>query len=563
MEGVLPSGAPLEGVRFGQVRVSGQQAACVQCHRRSGMGAVEGEALIEPITGNYLFSTPDKSQLAVMDQRVSKSFNLAHPPYDEATLARAVRQGMNVNGRSMHVMMPRFELDDASFQALSAYLHQLTTQWSPGVGAQTVRLATIIAPGVDPKRRQVLLDMLQTAVRQKNANTALGTSAGRRHHMATAAEMVLGTERKWELDVWELQGEPGTWQAQLQAKYDKAPVFAVLSGLSEGTWEPVHAFCETQKLPCWFPIVDAPVVRAGDFYSLYFSRGVLLEADVLASHLLQTKDKSKGPVVQIFRDDHVGRAAAAEFAQQYTGAAAAKVMMKPVPTGDAAALRAALAQLPQDATLVLWLRSADTAALAGVKLATRGEVYFSGQLLSDAADVPAQWRERSRLVYSYELPDHRGQSLVYFYQWLKLRRLPVVDEPMQSKAFFAASYLTDTLVDMLDNLYRDYLIERAENMISRREGSRAEEEAHSSQMMRRAARAQIMSLRRSASAAGASAVHVPSDHAEPMGERQSTTVYPRLTLAPGQRFASKGAQIARFSTAASSALVAQSDWMVP
>ena len=45
-----------------------------------------------------------------------------------------------------------------------------------------------------------------------------------------------------------------------------------------------------------------------------------------------------------------------------------------------------------------------------------------------------------------------------------------------------------------------------------------------------------------------------------IGARQSTTMYPRLSLAQGQRFASKGARIAHVGP--DGVLVADSDWIV-
>jgi hypothetical protein len=110
---------------------------------------------------------------------------------------------------------------------------------------------------------------------------------------------------------------------------------------------------------------------------------------------------------------------------------------------------------------------------------------------------------------------------------------------------------------MLDNLYRDYLLERAENMISRREGTRAQDEDQARQSMRRTARALLASRR----AAG----DVSPETADPqtLGLRQSTTVFPRLELASGQRFASKGAYIVRFADPHSDTLIAETPWIVP
>jgi len=56
MEGILPSGAMLTGIRFGNTIVSGARAACVNCHRRSGMGQVEGDLQVPPINGEFLYA---------------------------------------------------------------------------------------------------------------------------------------------------------------------------------------------------------------------------------------------------------------------------------------------------------------------------------------------------------------------------------------------------------------------------------------------------------------------------------------------------------------------------
>ena len=55
LRGVLGSGAPLEGTREAGVVTTAADAACVNCHQRSGLGSVEGSLSIPPVTGEYLF----------------------------------------------------------------------------------------------------------------------------------------------------------------------------------------------------------------------------------------------------------------------------------------------------------------------------------------------------------------------------------------------------------------------------------------------------------------------------------------------------------------------------
>jgi cytochrome c553 len=541
-EGIRPSGAPLTGTRLGGAAVSGADAACMTCHRRSGMGSVEGDIQVSPITGNYLFGLGDKP-VATMDPRSGKAFNRKHDPYTTRSLAEALRQGMNNAGRQMSAAMPRYALDDREIGAVAAYLKQLSRQWSPGVSADTIRFATVITPGVDPKRRQAVLDMLRTAFVQKNGSTFPG-----RRYMTSSAEMMLGTGRKWALDVWELQGPPDTWEGQLEERYRRQPVFALVSGLSDTTWEPVQRFCQQERVPCWFPSVDLPPGGQG-FYSVYFSRGVALEAAVLAKHLRDDKDARPRRLVQVYRDDYVGRGAA-EALRQALADSGIQVEDRVLGDGPDGLSRAVATIAPGDAAM-FWLRAGDLAALEKVP-PLPSPAYFSAELADgEHGPFPASWKAHARLVYPYELPDKREANLAYFRAWLRLRRLPLVDEPLQSEVYFALNFLTDTVGDMLDNLYRDYLMERAEDMISRREGITAEDQARARDVFREPERLLPVRYR------GA----MPEGRQQ--GRQQGTTIYPHLSLGPGQRFASKGGYIVRFAGAGDDKLVAESDWIVP
>jgi cytochrome c553 len=562
VEGLLPGGKPLTGTRYG-TRVDGRPAACVICHRRSGMGSVEGDELVAPITGNALFMT-GAQVVATMDPVRGKLMNQAHEPYTERSFALAMREGTHVSGRVMNQLMPRYKLADNELRALSAYLRTLSSQWSPGADAQALHLATVITPGVDEARRKAFLDTLQAAVGQKNGSTLPG-----KRHMVGAAEFAMRTERKWDLRIWELQGPASTWGAQLAEFYRADPVFAILSGLSEGDWAPVQDFCEQQGLPVWFPIVTAvPGNAAQGQYSLYFSRGVALEAAAAAEHFRQL-DRAVRParVVQVVGAGTAAAVGAAAL-EQALAASGIKVATRRVDEATPQALRQALSELSERDAIMLWLKPAEVNALGGLA-PPPARPYFSATLAgAERIALDAAWKSAGRLVYPYELPHKRGANLAYFRTWINQRQIELVDEAMQSEAYFAVAYLSETVSEMLNNLYRDYLIERAENMLSRREGRKANEETHERQTIRSRYVSLLMSGQAGgvtgASAPGATgpqrAVVTPEDY---LGRRTGTTIYPALGLGPGQRFASKGAYIVRFDVADGNALVAESSWLVP
>lgn len=528
--GILPDGSTLRATRMGQMTVEGPLAACVSCHRRSGMGTVEGNLQIQPVNATFLFAGAGDRTMASMDLRGAKRMNQVHVPYDDSSLARAVRAGVNANGQTMSELMPRYEMDSAVMVALTAYLRQLSVHWSPGVTDEVLRLATVVTPDVSPRRRRAFLETINTILLRKSGSTAPG-----KRHMFSAAELVLNTSRHWVLDVWTLEGPPESWREQLEAFYRQNPVFALVSGLAGDTFDPVTQFCEDQQMPCWFPSVSSPVEKPG-FYSVYFSRGVGLEADLLATYLRSHPSpvQSGRRIIQIYRESQTGRRAAGRLSGALDGAGLTienHAMVEMSVDG----LHRALKGVKQDDVVMLWLEAEALALLERVAVPT-ATVYFSAELAGgERAPLPSSWRRVARLLYPYALPDRRIANLAYFTRWVQENHLQVLDEPLQAEVFFALEFFTETVADMLDNLYRDYLMERAESMLSEGEGRKAE----SRTLARRTAGGR------------------ESDTLAQTG----TSPYPQLGLGPDQRFASKSGYVVRFDR--DGRLVPVTELMVP
>lgn len=558
-EGRRADSAPLRGVRGNGVEVRGAAAACVGCHRPSGMGSVEGDVQIRPITGRYLFAAGKDRHYAVMDPRVGKQLNEDRPVYTTDSLERAVREGIGSDGRVLNPMMPRYAMEAGDVQSLQSYLQQLSGEWSPGVTADTIHLATVIAPGMDPLRREIFVQMMEAAVRQKNANTVGGRRSQGRRNMISPVEHMQQTERQWSLEVWQLEGEPSTWAEQLVHRQAQRPAFALVSGLGSGEWAPVHEFCEAKRVPCWFPSVDQPPAEAGR-YALYFQRGLALEADVLVAHWKQ-QGATPRRVVQVLRDEPAAVGAATRLEQALRGQRtrlSRHTLAAPPAVSD---WRRMLADLRPGDALVIWLPADDLAVLADLA-PPRSDIYLSGARTGiEPRAVPAAWRAKAMLTYPFELPHARQSNQSYFFRWLDTWNIPLRDLRLQSEVYFAMTYLNDTLAEMLHNLYGEYLVERAEQMIRRREGGRAEQEARERRQLRSVSavalrRQQVSQVERGMLTAESA---MPPASSWP----ESTTIYPRLTLGPSQRFASKGAYIVRFDPADADRLLPVGEWIVP
>lgn len=506
-QGILPTGEPLQGTREAGMHVDGEVAACVNCHRRSGLGMIEGHVSIPPIAGSYLFH-PRAATADELDLPFVAGMRADRDPYTYATLARAIRQGVGADGRPLDVLMPRYDLDDAQMAALIGYLNRLSPGPVPGVTDSVLHFATIFTPDSDPVVRQGVLNVLTRFFEDKNHFTRAQSP-----RLRSSRRLRFKVNRHWELHVWQLKGAPGTWEAQLRALQAAQPVFAVISGLGGRTWAPVQQFCEAEALPCLFPNVDLPVDNERDFDTVYFSKGVLLEAELIA-HALRASDEKPGThrLVQVYRTDDVGAAAAGKLRSLLDQSGWHADDGSVAAGAPRAALRAAVARVRPGDTLALWLRPADVAALGPLPEGVSG-VYMSGRMGGlDDTPLPEAWRASTHMAYPFDTPAHRTVQVDYPLGWFRIRQIPVVAEQIQADTYLACIILSDTINHMVDTFIRDYLVERIEEMLE---------------------------------------------------HRILTGYYPRLALAPNQSFASKGGYIVHFAPGGGKHVVADGEWITP
>jgi hypothetical protein len=516
-EGVLPDGTPLRAMRPEGFALEGEHAACATCHRRSGMGSVEGSVdrtiLVPPVAGPVLFE-PARFHDTYLDPYhhwvPSESWGraLTRGAYDDETLARALREGLDPDGKRLVAPMPRYELDAAGVAALAVYLRSLTIRPAPGVEAATLHLATIVTPDAPPEDASAVLGVLR-------AWSAAVRPSG----------------QAWRLHVWELTGEPDTWQSQLEARYREEPVFAVLSGAGGAEWTPIHRFCEAERLPCVLPSTEVAPEDPEGFYSVYFSPGVVLEARILSRSLSAVQGAgAPARIVQIV-SDATGRRAAETLGREASSTGPPTVARQHRPTAPGSAL----ADLSADDALILWLRPAalEQLAAAAPEGPPAGRVFLSAFLAPpDSLSLPRPWKVRATWVTLFDDLGLQGEiAKLRLRGWLEARKIPPGGGMRAAGDAYAASHLfADSLAEIREQevrrprvpLSREHLLEVLETEVDKY-----------------------------------------SDGTQLVDPDAHVAFYGRMSLGPGQRTAVRGGSLVRYASPDSNELVAVGSRIVP
>lgn len=516
-KGVLPSGEPMQALVQGDIPVDGRMFSCESCHLRSGLGANEGEVITLPTNATELFKTftmaAEEAHTGWSTVPPAIDGGIRRPAYTEQTLSEALRNGIDPAGREFAPAMPRYALDEREMAILVYYLKNLSAIPSPGVDQTTMHLATIVSTDLPARQRQAFLMTLQGYVDAHNGET--------RQEMRRAKEApffdrpMYAPFRRLHLHVWELKGPRESWGSQLREYYRQTPVFAVLSGMVSGDWAPIHRYCEEQLLPCLFPLTRFPVITENDWYTLYFSKGYYQEGEAVARYLKNVAAASPLPrIVQIYRDDPVGRALARGFTENWQKTGLSVPLEHALPLGASLAERWPRLMAEADGAIVLlWLDGESLPLLDAWSTGAKPtSLFLSASLIGgELKAIPPSARDFVRVAYPWRLPQDAVKVEQVIRSWLKVRKIPEVDLPVQAAAYYVGWHLSSTLMMMKTNYYRDYLLDVSDMMND-------------------------------------------ADYA--------IAAYPRLSFGLGQRYAAKGCYIVQLNDTGNPEPVPGGDWVV-
>ncbi len=474
-------GLPVVASGFGAVRLEGQEAACAQCHRRSGYGSIEGGVFIPPITAPFLFegrqlTRNDRFRAIFMlnQSPVSRARirdPLVRPPYDADSLALAIREGTDAGGNALDPMMPRYELSPVDQANLSAYLRTLSAEIAPGIDEVFVHLATVIDERVDQTDRSAMISTMNSFIDWFNERMR-GNVAHSAHALYSGSQF-LNYVRLFKLHVWALEGDESTWSSQLESHINRQPVFALVGGLVEGPWQPVARFCEQVAIPCIFPNADLLGVEEEPTggYTVYFSRGLELEADLIAHHVATEMPAPER--VLILHDTSVrGRVPAARLeAQLRAWMPGIELERRELPDSDpAAGLNIQPLEHPSARSLVSIWGSRQTLQDLSTSLAqltaSEWNVTLPSATLEWLADdlngATAQW---VLMGYPYALPTSYHPDAYRARAWMMTRGIDRSSERIQLQTYYALSMFRDAFTHLRGHFHRDFFLELLEHEI--------------------------------------------------------------------------------------------------
>jgi hypothetical protein len=486
-EGIFPSGKPMLTSVTGGAAIPGSTFACASCHLRSGVGVFNENVYTPPVNGAKLFQPRYVVYKGIVLKPEYSQSPPLRPAYTDETLKAVIRSGKDPTGRELNTIMPRYILEDREAIILVNYLKSLSLKFSPGVTETTFRFATVTTADAPLEECDALLSSLESYVKKINDRVNFfKTLRGARSRQMTE-NMLVSREfatKNLSLSHWVLNGPPDTWRSQLEEYNRQEPVFALLGGIVNDDWKPIHQFSEDNRIPCLFPNTDFPVISDTDWYTLYLSKGYYQEGESVARYLNSKGDLIKDKaIVQMVRASREGQALSTGFQQTWQNFGHQGPITVTLPAGKvlSKSLFSMVLSKNKPVVLILW---DDSTILPMLELLTDRQnrpklIFVSSRYLGKSIwTLKEQVRDVTYITYPFAfspyvpnvpkaaMGEQKAQTdrpTLRPPDQLTLRQADIPLKDNKQKITNLTNALTQllslTLMDMKGNYYRDYLLD--------------------------------------------------------------------------------------------------------
>ena len=266
------------------IDAQGPDFPCIKCHGEQGIGGREGgvqAADISPLNLGRAFSGARPS-------------GRTHAAYDDKLIARAIGEGKDPAGNTLHTLMPRYTMDTQDLAGLLAYLKRLGNEPVPGLSDDEIRVGMLL-----PSRgalKEVGTDVAKLLHAYFDRLNSRGGVFGRAVRFASV-----------EFD----PAITGGAHAAIAALREQDAPFCYLANLGIAEDGSASRLLAEQEVP-----VIAPLTLAGDLShdqarnTFYIYASLYDQARVAVDYVADTPTFTQSKIALIYTDDAPGRGGA-------------------------------------------------------------------------------------------------------------------------------------------------------------------------------------------------------------------------------------------------------------
>lgn len=444
MRGTSDSGSEITALvgREG-VALPASAVPCASCHGPDGRGRPEGGVIPPDIRWSEL--TKVYGHVHEEGRRQGRR----HPAFDEESLARVIRTGVDPGDNRLDQSMPMYQMPEGDVADLIAYLKRLETDFDPGLSADRIQVGTLLPlSGSRGEVGQAMAQVLHAHFQEVNK---AGGIFGRRLELLA---IPFGADAESTL-------------ANLRQALRNEGIFALVGAYTVGLDEAVLDLLREEEVPLVGPFTLDPGDEISNAAVFYLYSGFDEQARVLADAALEDSAADAAPPVIVGAESaRVDRLVDAVRAQlDRDGSQDAVTLRYPPGEWDAAAIAEGLGE--SDTLLFFGGQGELESLLAALDARqARPRVYALSSFVSRPLfDVPAGFNNKIVLAYPTLGSDITEAGRSEYQALAQVHALPPGHVQAQIAAFAAAKLLEEglrragrtlnrlELVDALEALY--------------------------------------------------------------------------------------------------------------
>lgn len=436
LRGVSASGQEMTAV-MGEIDVPASTLTCAGCHGVEAQGKTEGGVTAGNLTWQHLL----------------KPYGHTHPTgrkhgaFNEASFVRAVTAGVDPDGNTMLVAMPRYKMSPADLADLVAYLKRIETDRDPGLSETSIRVGTLLpTTGALAGVGQAMRDVLAAYFEDVNSRGGI-------------------YNRKIELRAAEAGNDAASAAANLKRMLAEEQVFALVGGFTAGADKELASVVQSEEVPLVAPSTLSPQINAPvNRYVFYLLPGVREQARALVNFAASKPELKKAKAAVIYTDAVLNAEAAASIEEQAKKVGWDALVKQPYGRGEKFDAAQAVSSLKQQGVGVVFFLGAGGAEASFIAEAQRASFtpamlmlgIFTGKDLLEA--VTPAFKEKVFLSFPTVPSDITEGGQTEFRGLVEKYKITPRHTAAQLSAFAAAKIFVEGLKLAGKDLSREKLV---------------------------------------------------------------------------------------------------------